>query len=55
AGKSRSSVLENLGSGSPIHRIQRKANLHLTPSLKSSPPAWELEWSNGSKMVYVCA
>nr|GFC77727.1 hypothetical protein [Tanacetum cinerariifolium] len=35
----------------PIHRIQRKANLHLTPSLKSSQLAWELERSNGSKMA----
>nr|GEY77581.1 hypothetical protein [Tanacetum cinerariifolium] len=45
-----SSVLDNLGSGGPIHRIQRKANLHPTPSHKSSQCAWELEWSNGSKM-----
>nr|GEY71919.1 nuclear pore complex protein NUP1-like [Tanacetum cinerariifolium] len=48
----RSSVLDNLGSGGPIHRIQRKANLHLTPSLKSSQRAWELEGSNGSKMDF---
>nr|GFC04911.1 hypothetical protein [Tanacetum cinerariifolium] len=61
AGKSWSSVLENLGSGGPIHRIQRKANLHpastwqkanllSTPSLISSQRAWELERLNGSKM-----
>nr|GEZ28931.1 hypothetical protein [Tanacetum cinerariifolium] len=50
-GKSRSSVLENLGSGGPIQRIQQKANLHPTPSLKSSQPAWELERSNGCKMA----
>nr|GFD15280.1 nuclear pore complex protein NUP1-like isoform X1 [Tanacetum cinerariifolium] len=50
AGKSRSYVLDNLGSGGLIRRIQRKANLHPTPSLISSQPAWELEASNRSKM-----
>ncbi|GJX47182.1 hypothetical protein Tco_0272372 [Tanacetum coccineum] len=50
AGKSRSSVLDDLGSGGPMRRIRQKANLHPTPLLISSQPTWELEGSNGSKM-----
>ncbi|GKA50027.1 hypothetical protein Tco_0743100 [Tanacetum coccineum] len=45
-GKSRSSVLDDLGSGGPMRRTRQK-----TPSLISSQPAWELEGSNGSKMA----
>ncbi|GJU74344.1 hypothetical protein Tco_1265749 [Tanacetum coccineum] len=48
---SRSSVLYDLGSGGPMHRIRPKANFHPTPLLISSQPAWELEGSNGSKMA----
>ncbi|GJU98206.1 hypothetical protein Tco_1327477 [Tanacetum coccineum] len=45
-GKSRSSVLDDLGSSGPMRRTRQK-----TPSLISSQPAWELEGSNGSKMA----
>ncbi|GJY12656.1 hypothetical protein Tco_0381965 [Tanacetum coccineum] len=45
-GKSRSSVLDDLGSGGPMRRSRQK-----TPSFISSQPAWELEGSNGSKMI----
>ncbi|GJR91576.1 hypothetical protein Tco_0215587 [Tanacetum coccineum] len=48
---SRSSVLYDLGSGGPMHRIRPKANFHPAPLLISSQPAWELEGSNGSKMA----
>ncbi|GJX68331.1 hypothetical protein Tco_0304058 [Tanacetum coccineum] len=51
SGRSRSSVLYDLGSGGPMHRIRPKANFHPTPLLISSQPAWELEGSNGSKMA----
>ncbi|GKC49125.1 hypothetical protein Tco_1071870 [Tanacetum coccineum] len=50
AGKSRSFVLDDLGSGGPMRRIRQKANLHPAPLLISSQPTWELEGSNGSKM-----
>nr|GFC03341.1 hypothetical protein [Tanacetum cinerariifolium] len=33
-----------------MRRTRQKANLHSTPSLILSQPAWELERSNGSKM-----
>ncbi|GJU66651.1 hypothetical protein Tco_1252910 [Tanacetum coccineum] len=51
SGRSRSSVLYDLGSGGPMHRIRPKANFHPAPLLISSQPAWELEGSNGSKMA----
>ncbi|GJZ89003.1 hypothetical protein Tco_0660785, partial [Tanacetum coccineum] len=43
--KSRSSILDDLGSGGPMRRTRQK-----TPSLTSSQHAWELEGSNRSKM-----
>ncbi|GJT15574.1 hypothetical protein Tco_0874280 [Tanacetum coccineum] len=50
AGKSRSFILDDLGSGGSMRRIRQKANLHPAPLLISSQPTWELEGSNGSKM-----
>nr|GEX73479.1 hypothetical protein [Tanacetum cinerariifolium] len=43
AGKSRSSILYDLGSGGPMRRIWPKANCHPTPSLISLPTTNDFE------------